>query len=417
MEGGAGSVCVVFTPVWLPTVPLQECQLFIFRRAGHHSLSSLRSHPGETRKLWIEHGGKNSFVSLSYWDFYKSYNAVLSSTSVNPCHDWGLFRCDSISSNGPFCQSVSQSVMHISWLAVRAVSIVVNFELQSYTLRWFRVSIYQFIFRIYYILTASIELRVLLLQETSISQRDVTALSCCSPVLLGRCWSSTPPTSHPAGTNSTAVTSPGTASCSGERRRRRSRRWWCPCCPGVWGVAVECWEEAERGTSGRLSPGKTRDLQSFVSPHYCLISHQLALRLWRANNEIFLPSFFIMHSTVRAQCKFDVGRSEMSIATVWPDFYLFLIENDFTIEWLPFRRCSGYSSGEECKFSLLLDVVESEVWGGGLVSISHTCVHTTNIRQDCNQHREQVTLSVGIISNCKNLFYQTIFSKVPKYCK
>ena len=37
-------------------------------------------------------------------------NAVLSSTSVNPCHDWGLFRCDSISSNGPFCQSV----MHIS---------------------------------------------------------------------------------------------------------------------------------------------------------------------------------------------------------------------------------------------------------------------------------------------------------------
>ena len=81
------------------------------------------------------------------------------------------------------------------------------------------------------------------------------------------------------------------------------------------------------------------------------------------------------------------------------------------------RRCSGYTRGEDCKFSLLLDVVESEVWGGGLVSISHTCVHTTNIRQDCTQHREQVTLSVGIISNCKNLFYQTIFSKVPKYCK
>ena len=25
------------------------------------------------------------------------------------------------------------------------------------------------------------------------------------------------------------------------------------------------------------------------------------------------------------------------------------------------RRCSGYSRGEECKFSLLLDVAESEV--------------------------------------------------------
>ena len=28
------------------------------------------------------------------------------------------------------------------------------------------------------------------------------------------------------------------------------------------------------------------------------------------------------------------------------------------------RRCSGYRRGEECKFSLLLDVAESEVWGG-----------------------------------------------------
>ena len=28
------------------------------------------------------------------------------------------------------------------------------------------------------------------------------------------------------------------------------------------------------------------------------------------------------------------------------------------------RRCSGYQSGEDCKFSLLLDVAESEVWGG-----------------------------------------------------
>ena len=57
---------------------------------------------------------------------------------------------------------------------------------------------------------------------------------------------------------------------------------------------------------------------------------------------------------------------------------------------VPFRRCSGYSSGEECKFSLLLDVVESETWGGGLVTISHTCSHTNNIRQDCQQDNNQV---------------------------
>ena len=54
------------------------------------------------------------------------------------------------------------------------------------------------------------------------------------------------------------------------------------------------------------------------------------------------------------------------------------------------RRCSGYSSGEECKFSLLLDVVESEVWGGGLVTILHTCQATRNIRQDCQHDNNQV---------------------------
>ena len=56
------------------------------------------------------------------------------------------------------------------------------------------------------------------------------------------------------------------------------------------------------------------------------------------------------------------------------------------------RRCSGYSSGEECKFSLLLDVVESETWGGGLVTISHTCSHTNNIRQDCQKQTNPVSL-------------------------
>lgn len=55
------------------------------------------------------------------------------------------------------------------------------------------------------------------------------------------------------------------------------------------------------------------------------------------------------------------------------------------------RRCSGYSRGEECKFSLLLDVGESEVWGGGLVTISHTCVNTENIVTECGNTDNQVT--------------------------
>ena len=57
------------------------------------------------------------------------------------------------------------------------------------------------------------------------------------------------------------------------------------------------------------------------------------------------------------------------------------------------RRCSGYSRGEECKFSLLLDVGESEVWGGGLVTILHSCLDTKNIRQDCQHDVNQVEQS------------------------
>ena len=61
------------------------------------------------------------------------------------------------------------------------------------------------------------------------------------------------------------------------------------------------------------------------------------------------------------------------------------------------RRCSGYSRGEECKFSLLLDVGESEVWGGGLVTISHTCVNTENIVTECGDTDKQVTANGFLI--------------------
>ena len=60
----------------------------------------------------------------------------------------------------------------------------------------------------------------------------------------------------------------------------------------------------------------------------------------------------------------------------------------FSPSWC--RRCSGYSRGEECKFSLLLDVEESNVWGDGLVNILHKCVPHTNIHNNCDNHRNQV---------------------------
>ena len=52
------------------------------------------------------------------------------------------------------------------------------------------------------------------------------------------------------------------------------------------------------------------------------------------------------------------------------------------------RRCSGYTRGEDCKFSLLLDVAESEVWGGGLVTLIHTCVDSENVHSSCNNHKQ-----------------------------
>ena len=51
------------------------------------------------------------------------------------------------------------------------------------------------------------------------------------------------------------------------------------------------------------------------------------------------------------------------------------------------RRCSGYSNGEECKFSLLLDQPESRSWGEGWVEILHKCVDQENITTKCGRVR------------------------------
>ena len=49
------------------------------------------------------------------------------------------------------------------------------------------------------------------------------------------------------------------------------------------------------------------------------------------------------------------------------------------------RRCSGYSSGEECRFSLLLDVPESLSWGEGWVEVWHRCVDQDKITTKCGE--------------------------------
>ena len=52
------------------------------------------------------------------------------------------------------------------------------------------------------------------------------------------------------------------------------------------------------------------------------------------------------------------------------------------------RRCSGYSSGEECKFSLLLDQPESRSWGEGWVEVWHKCVPQGNITTKCGKVKQ-----------------------------
>ena len=58
------------------------------------------------------------------------------------------------------------------------------------------------------------------------------------------------------------------------------------------------------------------------------------------------------------------------------------------------RRCSGYSNGEECKFSLLLDQPESRSWGEGWVKTWHKCVNQESITTRCGR---VLTLERGYI--------------------
>ena len=51
------------------------------------------------------------------------------------------------------------------------------------------------------------------------------------------------------------------------------------------------------------------------------------------------------------------------------------------------RRCSGFSNGEECRFSLHLDSPESRSWGPGLVELWHRCVPRQLIHTQCGRIR------------------------------
>ena len=56
------------------------------------------------------------------------------------------------------------------------------------------------------------------------------------------------------------------------------------------------------------------------------------------------------------------------------------------------RRCSGYTRGDSCSFSLLLDAAEAEVWGGGLVTVVHTCLPATSLHSACSSTTVTATL-------------------------
>ena len=58
-----------------------------------------------------------------------------------------------------------------------------------------------------------------------------------------------------------------------------------------------------------------------------------------------------------------------------PDFLIHIDEINIVVQAVT-RRCSGLSSGAACRFSLLLDEPGAELWGGGLVAVTHRCVPT-----------------------------------------
>ena len=62
-------------------------------------------------------------------------------------------------------------------------------------------------------------------------------------------------------------------------------------------------------------------------------------------------------------------------------------------------RCSGYSRGEECKFSMLLDVVDGDMLGPGMVSILHSCVDSRNILTQCQPRNKVSSFMISITIN------------------
>ena len=136
---------------------------------------------------------------------------------------------------------------------------------------------------------------------------------------------------------------------------------------------------------GSLPPGQL-DLVLSHPPGQVLLSHgchstELVLRCPAMRVLVPVAAQFIpaLHHT-RLNCSHNTLHSQAETGLV--------IANTGTdISQAINSRCSGYSSGEECRFSLLLDLPQSLAWGEGWVSVWHRCVHQDKITTRCGAVR------------------------------
>ena len=137
---------------------------------------------------------------------------------------------------------------------------------------------------------------------------------------------------------------------------------------------------------GSLPPGQL-DLVLSHPPGQVLLSHgchstELVLRCPARRVLVTVAAQFIpaMHHT-RLNCSHNTLHSQAGTGLV-------ITDTGTDISQALNRRCSGYSSGEECRFSLLLDLPQSLAWGEGWVKVWHRCVDQDKITTRCGTVRQ-----------------------------
>ena len=139
--------------------------------------------------------------------------------------------------------------------------------------------------------------------------------------------------------------------------------------------------------SDRLAPGQLELVLSHQPGQLFLSrgchSTELVLRCPADRVLVVVSAQFSPHTThshTRLNCSHNTAHSQAAEGVV-----LRPGERDRDIRQALNRRCSGYSRGEECRFSLLLDQAAAPSWGEGLVTVWHRCV--ANITTQCGRVR------------------------------